>query len=63
MASTDLLIVEGPNDVHVFVHLLKHYGLPLSEPGLDEPEKISLAQGEVFSNFDKVYVFDWRLRE
>jgi hypothetical protein len=34
------LVGEGPDDVAVFVALIKRYGLPLSEKGKEAPDKL-----------------------
>ena len=42
MATPDLLLVEGTDDEQFFVHLFKYHRLPLSEPRLSEPGKITI---------------------
>lgn len=48
MAPTDLLLVEGPDDEQLFVHLFKHYRLPLSGERLNEPGKVSIERAGGF---------------
>jgi len=42
MGATDVLLVEGAEDMHFFVHLLKQHGVPISDPGRRQPGKIAI---------------------
>jgi len=44
--STNLLFLEGPDDIGVVYHLCKHHKIPLAPRGELEAGKISLENGE-----------------
>jgi hypothetical protein len=50
MAATDVLLVEGPDDVYFFAHLLEHHGIVLSERHRDEPGKVKIVDGGGYEN-------------
>ncbi len=50
MAPSRLLLVEGPDDVHTLVALLRHHGIALNERGFEERDKITLRDGGGFES-------------
>lgn len=44
MGATNLLLVEGQDDMHFFIHLLKRHNLLISEPRRDEAGRIRLVE-------------------
>lgn len=40
-----VLIVEGADDLHLFVHLLRHHRIPLNDPGIDLPDRVTIRDG------------------
>ena len=50
MAATHVLLVEGVDDMNLFVHLLRHAGIPISEPNRDESNKIKIVDGKGYEN-------------